>query len=107
MSEEISSQIIEEVTGHKLNDATLKKAVIEISKERVNKKLMTIDATFWVAISFIIFIFLLFYFKIPAKVQLVLDDNIKKIKGQIDEAESLKEEAKSNLANQEKKLADL
>ena len=67
---------------------------------------MTIDATFWVAISFIIFIFLLFYFKIPAKVQLVLDDNIKKIKGQIDEAESLKEEAKSNLANQEKKLAD-
>ena len=67
---------------------------------------MIIDATFWVAISFIIFIFLLFYFKIPAKVQLVLDDNINKIKSQIDEAESLKEEAKSNLANQEKKLAD-
>ena len=67
---------------------------------------MTIDATFWVAISFIIFILLLFYFKIPAKVQSVLDDNINKIKGQIDEAESLKEEAKSNLANQEKKLAD-
>ena len=41
---------------------------------------MIIDATFWVAISFIIFIFLLFYFKIPAKVQLVLDDNINKIK---------------------------
>ena len=39
MSEEISSQIIEEVTGHKPNDATLKKAVIEISKERVNKNL--------------------------------------------------------------------
>ena len=36
----------------------------------------------------------------------ILDDNINKIKGQIDEAESLKEEAKSNLANQEKKLAD-
>ena len=39
MSEEISSQIIEEVTGHKPNDATLKKAVLEISKERVNKNL--------------------------------------------------------------------
>ncbi len=39
MSEEISSQIIKEVTGHKPNDATLKKAVIEISKERVNKNL--------------------------------------------------------------------
>ena len=39
MSEEISSQIIEEVTGHKPNNATLKKAVIEISKERVNKNL--------------------------------------------------------------------
>ena len=33
------SQIIKEVTGHKPNDATLKKAVIEISKERVNKNL--------------------------------------------------------------------
>ena len=44
---------------------------------------MTIDATFWVAISFIIFIFLLFYFKIPAKVQSVLDDNINKIKAKL------------------------
>ena len=39
MSEEISSQIIEDVTGHKPNDTALKKAVIEISKERVNKNL--------------------------------------------------------------------
>ena len=59
---------------------------------------MTIDATFWVAISFIIFILLLFYFKIPAKVQSVLDDNINKIKDDLDEAKELNELAeKKNL----------
>ena len=37
---------------------------------------MTIDATFWVAISFFIFIGILVYFKIPKKVDKVLEENI-------------------------------
>ena len=36
---------------------------------------MTIDATFWVAISFILFIGLLVYFKIPQKVNEMLKDS--------------------------------
>ena len=67
---------------------------------------MIIDATFWVAVSFIIFILLLIYFKIPQKVKNILEENIIGIKKQIEQAESLKEEAKNNLANQEKKLAN-
>ena len=66
---------------------------------------MTFDATFWVAISFFIFIGLLIYFKIPKKIQDSLDENILNIKKQIENAEKLKEEAKSLLSEQEKKLS--
>jgi len=55
---------------------------------------MAIDAAFWVAISFFIFLGILIYFKIPQKVKSVLDENILSIKNQINEAEKLKEEAK-------------
>ena len=67
---------------------------------------MIIDATFWVAISFVIFILILIYFKIPQKVKNILDENINQIKKQIEQAENLKEEAKNSLANQEKKLSN-
>ena len=66
---------------------------------------MIIDATFWVAISFIIFISALIYFKIPSKIKNILNDNINKIKNQIDEAEKLKEEANNKLSEQENRLA--
>ena len=66
---------------------------------------MIIDATFWVAISFVIFISALIYLKIPGKVKNLLNDNINKIKNQIDEAEKLKEEAKNKLSEQENRLA--
>ena len=66
---------------------------------------MIIDATFWVAISFIIFISALIYLKIPGKIKNLLNDNIKKIKNQIDEAEKLKEEANNKLSEQENRLA--
>ena len=55
---------------------------------------MMIDATFWVAISFLIFVFLLIYLKTPNKIKFILDENINKIKDQVDESEKLKEEAK-------------
>ena len=66
---------------------------------------MTIDATFWVAVSFIIFLGLLFYFKIPLKVKSLLDDNIKNITNQINDAEKLKEEAKNIFSENEKKIS--
>ena len=67
---------------------------------------MIIDATFWVAISFLIFIILLVYFKIPSKVKNVLDENINEIRKQVDESEKLKEEAKRQLAEYEKRIGD-
>ena len=67
---------------------------------------MTIDATFWVAVSFFIFIGILVYFKIPKKVDKVLEENIFNIKNQINEAEKLKEEAKNILSENEKKISN-
>ena len=37
---------------------------------------MTLDATFWVTISFLIFVGILIYFKIPQKVKSILEQNI-------------------------------
>ena len=65
---------------------------------------MTLDATFWVTVSFIIFLGILIYFKIPQKVKNILEENILNIKKQINEAEQLKEDAKNILTEHEKKL---
>jgi len=66
---------------------------------------MNFDATFWVAISFFIFLGVLFYFKVPQKVFGALEESINKIKKDIDEAEKLKEEAKNVLSEYEAKLS--
>ena len=65
---------------------------------------MIIDATFWVAISFLIFVGVLVYFKIPQKINLLLTEKIKETKNELDEAERLKDEAKTLLSDYENKL---
>ena len=67
---------------------------------------MTIDATFWVMVSFFLFIGLLIYFQIPQKIKSSLDENIGGIKNQIDEADKLKEDAKNILTEYEKKISN-
>ena len=65
---------------------------------------MVIDATFWVAVSFIIFFAGLIYLKIPQKINEVLDKLIFDIKNEIDESEKLRSEAKVLLDNAQNKL---
>ena len=67
---------------------------------------MTLDATFWVTISFFIFLGILIYFKVPQKVKETLEQNILNIKNQISEAEKLKEDAKNILIEHEKKISN-
>ncbi len=67
---------------------------------------MTIDATFWVTVSFFIFLGILIYFKIPQKVKETLDQKILNIKNQISEAEKLEEDAKNILTEHEKKISN-
>ena len=65
---------------------------------------MAIDATFWVAVSFIIFFGALIYLKIPQKITELLDKMISDIKNEIDESERLRTEAKTLLDNAQNKL---
>ena len=65
---------------------------------------MVFDSTFWVAISFLIFFGVLFYFKIPQKVNELLSKMIIDIKKEIDESEKLRKESKDILDKSKIKL---
>ena len=65
---------------------------------------MTFDATFLVAVSFIIFIGILIYFKIPQMVNEQLNKMIFDIKNEIEESEKLRTESKTLLENALNKL---
>ena len=65
---------------------------------------MIIDATFWVAISFIIFFAGLIYLKVPKKINDILTKQISDIKNEIEESEKLRSEAKTLLDNAQNKL---
>ena len=65
---------------------------------------MTIDATFWVAISFFIFFGILIYLKVPQKINITITNQINEIKKELDNAEKLKEEAKNLLSDYENNI---
>ena len=73
-------------------------------QERGWINIMVIDATFWVAISFIIFFGALIYLEIPQKINEVLNKLILNIKNEIDESEKLRSEAKILMDNAQSKL---
>ena len=65
---------------------------------------MVIDSTFWVAISFFIFLGGLVYLKVPHKINEVLNKLIKDIENEISESEKLRIEAKNLLDKSQGKL---
>ena len=75
-----------------------------ILQKEMETNIMEIDATFWVAVSFIIFFGGLVYLKIPQKINEILNKLISDIKNEIDESEKLRTEAKTLLDNAQKKL---
>jgi len=67
---------------------------------------MIFDSTFWVAISFLIFLGVLIYFKVDEKINNSLNEIIHAIRGEVDSAEGLKEESKNILSEYEKKISN-
>ena len=65
---------------------------------------MSIDSTFWVAVSFVLFFLGLLYLKVPQKINNLLNKMIIDIKNEIDESEKLRSEAKKLLDNSQNKL---
>ena len=70
----------------------------------MEKNIMVIDSTFWVAVSFVIFFGGLIYLKVPQKVNEILNKLILDIKNEVDESEKLRTEAKTLLDNAQEKL---
>ena len=66
---------------------------------------MELDSTFWVAVSFVIFILVLVYFKIPQTVNNLLSKMIGDISNEIDESEKLRSESRQMLEQAQNKLA--
>ena len=62
------------------------------------------DATFWVAISFVLFIILILYKNVPKFVLNQIDIKISELKNKIDEAENLKSSSEKLLSNVQEKL---
>jgi F-type H+-transporting ATPase subunit b len=65
---------------------------------------MIINASFWVAVSFFIFLGGLVYLKVPQMINSSLSDQINRIKKELDEAENLKVTAKDLLSDYENKI---
>ena len=64
------------------------------------------DATFWVAISFVIFCLIIIYKKIPQIINNLLDSKINEIKSEIDNAKNLKNESAQLLQKYKNKIEE-
>jgi len=60
-------------------------------------------AEFWVAVSFVAFLLILAYYKVPGLIAKALDDRAAAIRKELDEARRLREEAAALLADYQKK----
>ena len=64
---------------------------------------MSLDATFWAFIALLIFIGVLVWLKVPGQIGAALDRRSDKIRGELDEARRLREEAQELLAEYQRK----
>lgn len=61
------------------------------------------SAEFWVGVSFVVFLAILAYYKVPALIAKALDDRAAVIRKELDEARRLREEAQNLLSDYQKK----
>ncbi|HEV7417644.1 F0F1 ATP synthase subunit B [Tianweitania sediminis] len=67
---------------------------------------MAFDATFWATVALVLFLALIAYLKVPGMVTKSLDDRADRIRGELDEARRLREEAQQLLAEYQRKRAE-
>src|SRR5690606_14925248 len=76
------------------------------NSSRVEEKHMFATAEFWVLISFLVFVGVILYYKVPAMVTAALDKRAADIARELDEARRLREEAQALLASYQRKQAE-
>ena len=65
------------------------------------------NTDFVVLLGFLVFLGILFYFKVPGMIGKMLDGRAEKIKAELDEAKALREEAQTILASYERKQKEV
>jgi F-type H+-transporting ATPase subunit b len=60
-------------------------------------------AEFWVAVAFVAFLLILYYYKVPALIAKALDERAAAIRRELDEARRLREEAQALLADYQRR----
>lgn len=66
----------------------------------------THNPTFWVGVSFLLFIALLIYYKVPGLIAQALDQRAEAIKAELEEARRLREDAQALLAEYKRKAKE-
>jgi F-type H+-transporting ATPase subunit b len=64
------------------------------------------DATFWATVALLIFLGIVFYFKVPGMIARSLDERADRIRNELEEARRLREEAQQLLAEYQRKRKD-
>ncbi|MBY0561180.1 F0F1 ATP synthase subunit B [Hyphomicrobium sp.] len=64
------------------------------------------DPLFWVALSFVVFVAVVLYYRVPAIVTKSLDDRADAIRKELDEARKLREEAQALLSDYQRKARE-
>lgn len=64
---------------------------------------MELDNTFWAFVGLVVFLLLLAYFKVPGMIAKALDARAVRIRAEIEDARALKEEARQQLAEYERR----
>ena len=67
---------------------------------------MEFNAEFFVALGFVLFVIMLAYLGVHLQIAKAIDDRVKRISGELNEARSLREEAAALLASFQKKAAE-
>lgn len=68
--------------------------------------LASLDNSFWALVALLIFIAILFYYKVPSMLTRSLDGRAKRISDELDEARRLREEAQQVLAEYQRKHSE-
>ena len=64
------------------------------------------DATFWATVAFFIFFAIVLYLKVPGMISKSLDERAERIRGELEDARKLREEAQQLLAEYQRKRKD-
>ncbi len=64
------------------------------------------DPGFWVGVSFVLFVLLIVYYKVPGQITKALDERADRIRHELDDAQRLREEAQALLAEYQRKRTE-